>query len=371
MKELGQYFTVHEQLQQYVFDLVKNKNQPLLEPSVGAGHLLLKFGEDYPITCYEIDTTIDMVVPIQPIYGDFLEMDVHTKFKTIIGNPPFVKHTKGNLYIQFIEKCVELLDDGGELIFIVPSDFIKATRASKIITKMATHGTFTDFWFPNNERLFDKASVDVVVFRYQKDIFGSETILNGNATHYQVVNGIITFVDNPNQPGVLVSNIFDVYVGMVSGKDDVFKTPIGNIDILTNKNKTEKFIFSDTFPTMDTNINLHLTKNKSILLDRKIRKFNQTNWFQWGAPRNFKNIQNNLGKKCIYIQTITRNKEVSFIGDVSYFGGQLICLIPRVDVDLQSIVDLFNSESFRQKYTYSGRFKIGHKHVSNVRLSHL
>jgi hypothetical protein len=55
-KDLGQYFTIAEELQTFVFEKVKHKSSPLLEPSFGAGHLLKKFKEyndKYPMTCYD------------------------------------------------------------------------------------------------------------------------------------------------------------------------------------------------------------------------------------------------------------------------------------------------------------------------------
>lgn len=64
-KSLGQYFTVSDTLQQIVHDWVQHKNQTLLEPSFGAGHLLQKFLEsnpNYPMHCCEIDNTIKPVV---------------------------------------------------------------------------------------------------------------------------------------------------------------------------------------------------------------------------------------------------------------------------------------------------------------------
>ena len=76
-------------------------------------------------------------------YDDFLSVDISAKYDTIIGNPPYVKTKGGNLYLDFIEKCYRLLNPGGELIFIVPSDFIKLTSSSKIINTMMENGTFT------------------------------------------------------------------------------------------------------------------------------------------------------------------------------------------------------------------------------------
>ena len=72
------------------------------------------------------------------------------------------------------------------------------------------------------------------------------------------------------------------------------------------------------------------------------------------------------GKPCIYIRTMTRKGEVAFTGKVQYFGGTLLCLIPKQDMTEQalcSIVAYLNTEQFQKDYTYSGRFKIGHKQV--------
>jgi adenine-specific DNA-methyltransferase len=104
-------------------------------------------------------------------------------------------------------------------------------------------------------------------------------------------------------------------------------------------------------------------------MNRKIKKFTEKNWFEWGAPRNIKNIQTYWNKPCIYIRNMTRNKEVAFIGKVQYFSGALLCLVPKHEMshnDIQNIVHYFNSNTFQKDYIYAGRFKIGHKQVSNA-----
>merc|ERR1711991_1004929 len=108
-------------------------------------------------------------IPKNVIYGDFIEVDIKKKYKTIIGNPPFVRTKTGNLYIDFIKKCYNLLENNGELIFIIPSDFFKLTCASKLLNNMISHGTFTHIYHPHNEKLFENASIDVIVFRYCKN----------------------------------------------------------------------------------------------------------------------------------------------------------------------------------------------------------
>lgn len=375
-KQIGQYFTISDELQKFVFDKVKHKSSALLEPSFGAGHLLKKFKEydvNYPMTCYELDTTVKPVVEFNEnqtiIYGDFTAQTIATKFKTIIGNPPYVKQKTGNLYIKFVEQCYNYLDDaGGELIFIVPSDFIKLTSASSIIDKMKETGSFTDFLFPHDEKLFEGASIDVVVFRYEKGLMNKKTIVNGKEVFCNINKGIITFSDT-EVSGTSIDTDFNVYVGLVTGRDEIYKVPFGNIDILNDKDKEEKFIFAETFPTNNEKIDTHLQTHKSQLLERKIKKFTEKNWFEWGAPRNISSIRSNYGKPCIYIRNMTRNKEVAFMGKVQYFGGSLICLIPKKEMaesDMEKIVCYFNTTTFQKDYMYAGRFKIGHKQISTA-----
>lgn len=374
-KDLGQYFTVSEDLQQFVFDSVKHKSSLLLEPSFGAGHLLKKFkehDENYPMICYELDTTITPVVSFNEhqsaTYGDFTKQTITTRFRTIIGNPPYVKQKTGNLYIKFIELCYNYLADDGELIFIVPSDFIKLTSASALIHKMTQTGSFTDFLFPHDEKLFEGASVDVMVFRYEKGLLQTQARVNGDIVFCNVNKGIITFSDS-EVSGVSIDSMFHVFVGLVSGRDEIYRVPFGNIEVLTDKGRAEKYIFTTTFPISNTEIDTHLQKHKADLMARKIRKFSESNWFEWGAPRNISSIQKYWGWPCIYIRNMTRHKEVSFTGTVQYFGGTLLCLIPKMDMsetDMVRVVDHINSDQFQKDYMYAGRFKIGHKQISTA-----
>ena len=117
-------------------------------------------------------------------------------------------------------------------------------------------------------------------------------------------------------------------------------------------------------------INEHLLDHKEDLINRRIKKYDENNWFEWGAPRNVKKIEKYKGEKCIYILTLTREENIAFIGEVDYFGG-LIMMRPTKECNLQKIVDYLNSESFKSNYMYSGRFKIGHRQLSNSYISNI
>ena len=153
---------------------------------------------------------------------------------------------------------------------------------------------------------------------------------------------------------------------MVTGKESVYKNDeLGNIQLLNKKDVKDNYILIKTFPTGKEKLDNYLENNKEILINRKIKKFDESNWFEWGAPRNVKLIEDNIGKDCIYIYNLTRQEEVAFIDKVQYFGGALLMLLPKEEIDLKKVVSYLNSERFKKNFTYSGRFKIGHRQLSN------
>lgn len=378
----GQYFTENAELQEKVCNFILNEPNIILEPSIGRGDIVVAikrlYSDEVTFDMHEIDTTITMLPEIdttQIHFGDFMQCRISKKYTTIVGNPPYVRTKSGNLYIDFIEKCVDLLeDDIGELIFIVPSDVFKLTCAAKLLEQMMQQGTFTHIFHPHNEHLFAGASIDIVIFRYCKNPeLPKQVLYNDIRMSICNVNGMITFKsieDSATIDGVLISDYFDVYVGLVSGKEEVFKhKTLGNITVLNGENKRDKYIYSTTFPMASEEINTYLQQHKDTLITRKIRKFDETNWYQWGAPRNVKIMETHRGKQCIYIYNLSRKYTVAFCGKVEYFGGNLIMLLPKAhcgnQCDLKKLVAYFNSDEFRQNFTFSGRFKIGHRHICN------
>lgn len=372
INQLGQYFTTNIDLKNKVSEFVFNNPDIILEPSVGQGDLvevLLRKNNKIHFDMYEIDYNIKLLegIPKTVIYNDFLKQNISKTYTTIIGNPPFVRTQKGNLYIDFIQKCYDLLKNNGELIFIIPSDFFKLTSASKLLQIMITNGSFTHIYHPHNENLFKNATIDILIFRYCKNNELEKQVLYNNDLLYIINNdGLITFNKDIQNTNYTFKDCFDIYVGLVSGREKIYKNQeYGNIDLLNGENMLEKYILIEEFPSNNEKINEYLLSYKNELINRKIRKFNEKNWFQWGALRNFNSIKNNLGKDCIYVYGLTRQKIIAFKGKVQYFGGGLLILIPKTNINLDTILNYLNSEYFKKNFIYSGRFKIGHRQISN------
>jgi adenine-specific DNA-methyltransferase len=373
----GQYFTTNQELKEKIYEFILNKPSEILEPSIGRGDLVTHITnklKNIKFDMYEIDEKIELLDNINRdkiIYGDFLDQVINKKYTTIIGNPPYIKREGrrvNNLYIEFTKKCYDLLEDNGELIFIVPNDFLKLTSSSKLLNIMMMNGTFTHIYHPNNEKLFENASIDVIIFRYCKNNLLEKKVMYNDQVYYIINNdGLITFNNTENINYVSIKDYFDVYVGLVSGKEEIYKNKeLGNIEVINSKNNTDKYIYIDKYPSDNKQIDEYLYNYKEDLIKRKIRKFNDKNWFEWGAPRNIKIIKENLGKNCIYMHNLTRKKNIAFVGKVNYFGGGLIMLIPKSDnYNLLEITDYLNSEIFKDNFMYAGRFKIGHRSVCN------
>jgi adenine-specific DNA-methyltransferase len=368
----GQFFTTNKELKENVFNFIKNNPSIILEPSIGQGDLINYVKENAPnviFDMYEIDDGVQLLGRINKndvIYGDFMEQKLNKLYKTIVGNPPYVKKKLGNLYLDFIKKCYQSLEENGELIFIVPSDFFKLTSAAKILNIMIENGTFTHIYHPHKENLFENASIDVLVFRYCKNVkLGNIVEYNNTKLYLTNSNGLITFDKNINCGRCLISDYFDVFVGIVSGNENVFKNELmGNIQVLNGENKLEKYICIESFPSENEEVNKHLLQHKKALIDRGIRKFNEKNWFKFGLLRNLTTIVKNKGNDCIYVKNITRSSVVAFEGKVGHFGGSLLMLHPKITCNLSNMVKYINSDNFKSNFLFSGRFKIGQRQLS-------
>ena len=386
-KDMGQFFTTNEKLLQCVYDFIKNTQGDILEPSFGKGHIIQYLQnkgvtKNRKIYGKELDDTLTSIFKDDDNIGvdfcDYLSFNTTKRFATIVGNPPYfklkAKDNKNpdtilkctNIYVAFIEKAYHMLNDDGELIFIIPSDFFKLTSACKLKELMIKSGSFTHVFHPHEENLFEKASQDVIVFRYQKGHKTNKTMYNNEPYIMTCSQGNIYFesATSIQYERVKLCDIFDIKVGMVSGAEKIFANEeFGNISILTSGGlKTE--ILIDKIPADGTELHSYFVLHKKNLIERKIKKFNEDNWFQWGCLRNLKFMDAELGKPCVYAKAITRNKNVFTIGTVQHYDGSLLCMFPKNPVvaqKLDEITKYLNTDDFLHNFLYSGRYKVGQK----------
>jgi adenine-specific DNA-methyltransferase len=384
-KNRGQFFTTKSRVLDALVSLIENKGN-ILEPSAGEGHIV-KHIEDKlnrDVFCVELDENkVSNKICKSDIKIDnfFNYINTCDKFDTVVGNPPFVKLKNvekdtidllpekipgnGNLYYFFIKYCVSLLKNNGELIFILPKEWLYNVSSKFVRDFLQENGNFTDFVDCGEEKLFDDADVPALcIFRYKKGYKGKMKYYNtlddfySNKFELKTVSYSNTIIfTNNNYSGKKISDYFDVKVGIVTGAEKIFKIDNNDfpqeylIDIVGTDGNLSKYLFLDeisNFDDLPENIKNFLLKNKKKLLDRKIKKFDETNWWCYGALRNITNMKSN--KKRIYGLMKTRNNNIFWVGnEFEYFGGGLIGLFVKdnIEIDLHDVVKYLNSKEFK------------------------
>jgi adenine-specific DNA-methyltransferase len=154
-KNCGIYFTPPSIIEKHAQILKKHMNgvKRVLEPSCGSCEYIKAFqSEDYDITGVEYDNTIydsikdDIYTNTTLIHANYLEWEPDNTYDLIIGNPPYFVISKSempdeykdyydgrpNIFIPFILKSLELLNEDGILGFVLPVSFMNCLYYDKL-----------------------------------------------------------------------------------------------------------------------------------------------------------------------------------------------------------------------------------------------
>jgi adenine-specific DNA-methyltransferase len=374
----GQVFTPAAIVQR-MLALRKNRGR-VLEPACGDGAF---FSQIPDCVALEIDAGH---CPPGAINGDFFAYPAHEQFATIIGNPPYVAARKilpvtrqylnsdlldghANLYLHFIEKSVRHLAPGGELIFITPRDFLKATGAARLNNWLYSQGTITDFEDLGDAPIFNDATPNCAIWRFEK----------GNLAHWLndgrrmlLAHGQLMFTRNDyNVPS---SEVFAVKVGAVSGADEIFAHPtLGNADFVHSKTErtgqTRRMIFLQH--AQDTAENAarmaHLEAFKMRLLQRRVIPFDESNWWQWGRRHHVSDAPR------IYVNGRTRNPQPFFLHACLNYDGAVLALFPKrrdlLPGQVRRLVALLNAVDWAELgFVCDGRFIFSQRSLQHALL---
>lgn len=294
---------------------------------------------------------------------DFFVYPESEKFDTIIGNPPYVKardirpETKlhlssqlldghANLYYHFIEKCVRHLKPGGELIFITPRDFLKATGAGRLNTWLHDHGSFTEMFELGDKKIFHGALPNCIIWRYEK---GNLTRKLGDGRRMRLVGGQLMFTHGIYS--VPLASVFNVKVGAVSGADDVFTNlAFGNADFVCSRTaqtgELRRMIFDTPAPLPC------LEPFKERLLARRVTRFDEHNWWKWGRRHHVSTAAR------VYVNNKTRHPRPFFVNDCTDYDGSVLALFPRrANADVRVLAELLNDVDWSELgFVCDGRF---------------
>lgn len=375
---LGQVFTPAAVVER-MLALRRNRGR-VLEPSCGDGAFSSRLDD---CVALELDATH---CPPGALNLDFFAYPAHEQFATVIGNPPYVAarhilpatrlllHSRlldghANLYLHFIEKSVRHLTPGGELIFITPRDFLKATGAARLNAWLFEQGTITDFEELGDARIFSGALPNCAIWRFEK---GDMTHRLRDGRRMLLANGQLIFARGDCT--VPLNRVFSVKVGAVSGADEIFThATLGNREFVCSQTertgKTRRMIYLDRRPANEGERTLlaYLEPFKSRLLARRVTAFDESNWWQWGrrhylstAPR-------------IYVNGRTRQRRPFYLHPCNDYDGAVLALFPhRADLSparLSRLVDLLNDVDWHELgFVCDGRFIFSQRSLAHALL---
>ena len=307
---------------------------------------------------------------------DFFAYPEAELFDTIVGNPPYVKardiqpgtrrrlasrllNGHSNLYLHFIEKCVRHLRPGGELIFITPRDFLKATGAARLNTWLFDQGTLTDFQELGDARVFDGVVPNCAIWRFEK---GNQTRRLHDGRRMVLAGGQLLLTRGIYS--VPLSSVFAVKVGAVSGADEIFaNAELGNADFVCSKTAQTGALRRMIWLDREGPI-AYLEPFKERLLARRVTKFDENNWWKWGrrhfvsdAPR-------------IYVNQKTRRPRPFFLDACRNYDGAILALFPhRRDAGLEGLRDLLNDVDWAELgFVCDGRFLFAQRSLAQALL---
>lgn len=368
----GQVFTPAPIVEQ-MFALRQNSGR-LLEPACGDGAFLRNLVLHYPeVVAIELDPRH---CPCGAMNMDFFTYPVQEKFATIIGNPPYVRarsipaETKqhfcsqlldgrANLYLHFIEKCLHHLAPGGELIFITPRDFLKATAARQLNTWLYHHGSITHYTDLGDSLIFADATPNCAIWRYQ---LGDLNHVLDDGRRMILSNGQICFVsENFSLP---LRQIFAVKVGAVSGADKIYSNvELGNADFVCShtaqSGELRRMIYELELPW--------LQQFKPQLLARRVTHFDENNWWRWGRRHHVSAAER------IYVNCKTRNPQPFFLHPCKNYDGSVLALFPlAANINSTALITLcaaLNQVDWQQLgFVCDGRYIFSQRSLENALL---
>ncbi len=365
VSQLGQVFTPPAIVARML--ALRQRHGSVLEPCAGNG----AFANQIP-NCVAVEVDARHA-PENAQRMDFFAFEPTHTFDTIIGNPPYVRFrdvsaatrarldmrlfdARSNLCLFFIERCVQLLQPGGELIFITPREIFKATAAARLNTWLHEQGTFTHVIELGDQRVFDGAVPNCVIWRFEK---GNHSHRLHDGRVQTLSGGQLMFTRSAYR--VPLSSVFTVKVGAVSGADGVFaNTEQGNTDFVCSRTaqtgELRRMIFDVQHPVLEP--------HREQLIARRVRRFDEHNWWQWGrrhfvseAPR-------------VYVNAKTRNPKPFFVHDCIHYDGAVLALFPRHGgKDVAKLAKLLNAVDWEELgFVCDGRYLFAQRSLEQALL---
>jgi adenine-specific DNA-methyltransferase len=307
-------------------------------------------------------------------------------FDVVFANPPYVSwkdveasvkaaaasyvegwHGKVNVYHLFIQRSAELLKPDGEMVFIVPMDWMFQTATAPLRERLLQLGSITHVVHLGEERVFPDADVpSLCIFRFQRGSRAKRIRfkmgLDGAWQRRTLVASGGRWLLMSDAAAALVADWrplgeqFDVRVGMVTGLDSAFRADTLSVEpealrwMLTTRRTLEPFIDLNNIDSVDELPPLalaHLLDHKEALLARRIRHFDESNWWKWGAIRNAELMSSSVSRFFALAKTREAAPFFTVSGQPHHAAGLLGMFRRPGAVTVRAAVKAANSSVFR------------------------
>lgn len=284
-KENGIYFTPPSCVNSNI-NLLKpymSEIKTILEPSCGSGEFITSlkssFSGQVSITGIEYNETIyNSIVQLNAdnisiIKQDYLKFVPSTKYDLIIGNPPFYVMKKEsvdkiyypyfdgrpNIFILFIIKSLEHLNDNGILSFILPKNFLSCLYYDK--TRNYISKNFQILHIVERDDKFIDTQQDTITLIIRKPHVKTGI---DNKKYVLSIHSYTIFVIEDNM-NMNMNNIVKLYENSKTLWDLGFTVSVGNVvwnqckDILTNDVTKTRLIYCSDI--VDNKLSIKAYKN--------------------------------------------------------------------------------------------------------------
>ncbi|MDR3221628.1 MAG: class I SAM-dependent methyltransferase, partial [Candidatus Accumulibacter sp.] len=224
----------------------------------------------------------------------------------------------------------------------------------------------TDFIDLGDARLFDQVTPNCAIWRFQKGEMsrrtrfaaldqgiGAEGLRQPSWEKRRFVEADGHLLLTRRAYPLHLSDIAFVKVGAVSGADEVYTSGLhGNRDFVCSTTvtdgKTRRMIWCEPGEAPPA----PLAPHKKRLLARRVRHFDETNWWQWG--RGYYQSE----RPRVYVNNKTRRPAPFFVHDCPHYDGSVLAIFPKnPGVDVHLLASALNRVDWRDLgFICDGRF---------------
>lgn len=261
-KENGIYFTPPSCISNNIKLLLPYLKNVInvLEPSCGSGEYITALHKSFPhFNIFGIEKNKQIYNCILQLNNekitilneDFLKYSTETKYDLVIGNPPFYVMKKGdveeiyynyfegrpNIFILFLIKSLQLLNEDGILSFILPKNFLNCLYYDKTRKYINQYYQILNIVDCSEDKYIDTQQNTILLILKKKRSSNNEFILNINKS---TIFGVKTHNEK----------IINLYKNSKSLRQLGFKVSIGTLvwnqykDLLTDDETKTQIIYS-------------------------------------------------------------------------------------------------------------------------------